>query len=120
MTDIVDAHHHIWRRRDLPKHKLFLRLALCGGGPSPRVINVDGHPAYASAIGGLGEIHLHAGRLAEAETECRTMIAPPAQRRRNCVAGKRRHVPRNYYLYPVAAAPGLSWQGSKDHGTHIG
>ena len=37
-------------KRDLIAAKLFLRLALSGGGPSPRVINVDGHPAYASAI----------------------------------------------------------------------
>ena len=37
-------------KRDLIAAKLFLRLALSGGGPPPRVINVDGHPAYASAI----------------------------------------------------------------------
>src|SRR5579871_3568310 len=37
-------------KRDLIAAKLFLRLALCGGGPPPRVINVDGHPAYASAV----------------------------------------------------------------------
>ncbi len=36
-------------KRDLIAVKLFLRLALSGSGPSPRVINVDGHPAYASA-----------------------------------------------------------------------
>jgi transposase-like protein len=36
--------------RDLIAAKLFLRLALSPGGPPPRVINVDGHPAYASAI----------------------------------------------------------------------
>src|SRR3954468_2644536 len=35
--------------RDLIAAKMFLRLALCGG-LSPRVINVDGHPAYPSAI----------------------------------------------------------------------
>ena len=35
--------------RDLIAAKMFLRLALCGR-PSPRVINVDGHPAYPSAI----------------------------------------------------------------------
>ena len=40
-------------KRDLIAAKLFLRLALCGGGPSPRVINVDGYPAYASAIAEL-------------------------------------------------------------------
>jgi transposase-like protein len=46
--------------RDLIAAKLFLRLALSAGGPPPRVINVDGHPAYASAAaelkdsGGLG------------------------------------------------------------------
>jgi len=40
-------------KRDLIAAKLFLRLALSGGGPSPRVINVDGHSAYASAIGEL-------------------------------------------------------------------
>jgi len=34
-------------KRDLIAAKLFLRLPLYGRGPSPRVINVDGHPAYA-------------------------------------------------------------------------
>ena len=38
--------------RDLIAAKMFLRLALCGG-PRPRVINVDGHPAYPSAITAL-------------------------------------------------------------------
>ena len=38
---------------DLIAAKLFLRLALSGGSPSPRVINVDGNPAYASAIAEL-------------------------------------------------------------------
>jgi transposase-like protein len=37
-------------KRDLIAAKLFLRLILSGGAPRPRVINVDGHPAYASAI----------------------------------------------------------------------
>jgi transposase-like protein len=37
--------------RDFTAAKLFLRLALSGtGGLRPRVINVDGHPAYARAI----------------------------------------------------------------------
>lgn len=36
--------------RDLIAAKMFLRLALSAGVPAPRVINVDGHPAYASAI----------------------------------------------------------------------
>ena len=40
-------------KRDLVAAKLFLQLALSGGGVSPRVINVDGHPAYASAISEL-------------------------------------------------------------------
>ena len=31
-------------KRDLIAAKLLLRLALSGGGPPPRVINVDGHP----------------------------------------------------------------------------
>jgi transposase-like protein len=39
--------------RDLIAAKLFLRLALSAGGPPPRVINVDGHPAYASAAAEL-------------------------------------------------------------------
>lgn len=39
--------------RDLIAAKLFLRLALSGGGPAPRVINVDGHPAYAGAVNEL-------------------------------------------------------------------
>ena len=38
-------------KRDLTAAKLFLRLALSGsGGYRPRVINVDGRPAYAHAI----------------------------------------------------------------------
>ena len=39
--------------RDLIAAKGFLRLALSAGQVRPRVINVDGHPAYASAIGEL-------------------------------------------------------------------
>jgi IS6 family transposase len=56
-------------KRDLIAAKLFLRLALSGGGPQPRVINVDGHPAYASAIAELkqsGELGRH----------CRCRTAP--------------------------------------------
>ena len=38
-------------QRDLTAAKLFLGLALSGsGGVRPRVVNVDGHPAYARAI----------------------------------------------------------------------
>ena len=40
-------------KRDLIAAKLFLSLPLSGGGPPPRVINVDGHPAYASAVAEL-------------------------------------------------------------------
>jgi transposase, IS6 family len=41
-------------KRDLTAAKLFLRLALSGtGGERPRVINVDGHPAYARAVSEL-------------------------------------------------------------------
>ena len=41
-------------KRDLMAAKLFLRLALSGqSGVRPRVINVDGHPAYARAIAEL-------------------------------------------------------------------
>src|SRR5262249_49544184 len=41
-------------KRDLTAAELFLRLALSGaGGMQPRVINVDGHPAYARAIAEL-------------------------------------------------------------------
>ena len=42
-------------KRNLIAAKLFLRLALSGGNPSPRVINVDGHVAYVSAIAELTE-----------------------------------------------------------------
>jgi transposase-like protein len=42
-------------KRDLIAAKLFLRLALSGGGPTPRAINVDGHPAYPSAVVELQE-----------------------------------------------------------------
>ena len=50
---------------DLMTAKLFLRLALSGtGGIRPRVINVDGHPAYARAIAELkrsGDLSRHCG-----------------------------------------------------------
>jgi transposase, IS6 family len=39
--------------RDLIAAKGFLQLALSAGQIRPRVINVDGHPAYTSAIGEL-------------------------------------------------------------------
>ena len=43
-------------KRDLTAARLFLRLALSAGeGIGPRVINVDGHPAYARAIRELKE-----------------------------------------------------------------
>ena len=56
-------------KRDLIAAKLFLRLALSSGAPSPRVINVDGHPAYASAIAELQQ----SGELGR---RCRCRTAP--------------------------------------------
>jgi len=56
-------------KRDLIAAKLFLRLALSTGGPRPRVINVDGHPAYASAIAELKQ----SGELGR---RCRCRTAP--------------------------------------------
>jgi transposase, IS6 family len=56
-------------KRDLIAAKLFLRLALSGGRPRPRVINVDGHPAYANAIAELK----HTGELSR---RCRCRTAP--------------------------------------------
>ena len=56
-------------KRDLIAATMFLRLALSGEGPWPRVINVDGHPAYASAVADLkqtGELGRH----------CRCRTAP--------------------------------------------
>jgi len=56
-------------KRDLIAATMFLRLALSGEGPRPRVINVDGHPAYASAVADLkstGELGRH----------CRCRTAP--------------------------------------------
>ena len=53
--------------RDLIAAKLFLRLALSGAVPMPRVINVDGHPAYASAIAELKQSGELGGRC-----RCRT------------------------------------------------
>jgi transposase-like protein len=50
-------------KRDLIAAKLFLRLALSGGSPSPRVINVDGNPAYASAIAELKDSVNSAGAV---------------------------------------------------------
>jgi transposase-like protein len=49
-------------KRDLTAARLFLRLALSGTGRTrPRVINVDGHPAYARAIAELKQSG-HLGR----------------------------------------------------------
>ena len=56
-------------KRDLTAAKLFLRLALSGGAPSPRVINVDGHPAYPSAIAELKQ-------SAELGRRCRCRTSP--------------------------------------------
>ena len=56
-------------KRDLIAAKLFLRLALSGGAPGPRVINVDGHPAYASAIADLKQ-------TGELGRRCRCRTAP--------------------------------------------
>ena len=68
-------------KRDLIAAKLFLRLALSGEGPSPRVINVDGHLAYASAIAELKQ----SGELGR-RCACRTspyLIAPSSFPGRN-------------------------------------
>src|SRR5215469_5825705 len=57
-------------KRDLTAARLFLRLALTGtGGIRPRVINVDGHPAYARAIAELK----HSGDLSR---RCRCRPSP--------------------------------------------
>jgi len=54
--------------RDLIAAKLFLRLALSAtNGVRPRVINVDGHPAYASTVEELK----HSGELGR-RCRCRT------------------------------------------------
>src|SRR6185369_17407132 len=64
-------------KRDLIAAKLFLRLALSAGGPPPRVINVDGHPEYASAMAELKD----SGELSR---PCRCRTAPYLKpRRRN-------------------------------------
>jgi transposase-like protein len=54
-------------KRDLVAAKHFLQLALWRSAVRPRVINVDGHPAYAHAIAELKE----AGELG-ARCRCRT------------------------------------------------
>jgi DDE domain len=56
-------------KRDLIAAKLFLRLALSGGGSPPLVINVDGHPAYPSAVTELKQ----SGELGR---RCRCRTAP--------------------------------------------
>jgi transposase, IS6 family len=55
--------------RDLMAAKLFLRLALSRGGPRPRVVNVDGHPAYATAVAELKQ-------TGELGRRCRCRTAP--------------------------------------------
>ena len=54
-------------KRDLIAAKMFLRLALSGDGPRPRVINVDGHPAYPAAVAELQQ----SGELSQ-RCRCRT------------------------------------------------
>ena len=44
-------------------------LALSGGAPRPRVINVDGHPAYASAVA-------DSKQTGELGRRCRSRTAP--------------------------------------------
>ena len=56
-------------KRDLIAATLFLRLALSGGRPRPRVINVDGHPAYAGAVAELKQ-------TGELSRRCRCRTAP--------------------------------------------
>jgi transposase-like protein len=56
-------------KRDLIAAKLFLRLALSGGGPPPRVINVDGRPAYPSAVAELQQ-------SGELSCRCRCRTSP--------------------------------------------
>jgi transposase-like protein len=56
-------------KRDLTAAKLFLQFALSGGAPRPRVINVDGHPAYASAVAELKQ-------TGELGRRCRCRTAP--------------------------------------------
>ena len=56
-------------KRDLVAAKHFLQLALWRSAVRPRVINVDGHPAYAHAIAELKE----AGELGP---RCRCRTAP--------------------------------------------
>jgi hypothetical protein len=53
--------------RELIAAKRFLQLAWSGSGPSPRVINVDGHPAYPTAIAELKQ----SGELSQ-RCRCRT------------------------------------------------
>ena len=68
--------------RDLIAAKGFLRLALSAGQTHPRVINVDGHPAYASAIGELKQ----AGELSR-NCQCR-----PSQYMNNIIEQDHRFV----------------------------
>jgi len=56
-------------KRDLIAAKMFLRLALCGSGPRPRVINVDGHPAHPAAVTELKQ-------TGELGRRCRCRTAP--------------------------------------------
>ena len=56
-------------KRDLIAAAMFLRFALSGVRLRPRVINVDGHPAYASAVADLK-------RTGELGRHCRCRTAP--------------------------------------------
>ena len=42
-------------KRDLMAAEVFLHPVPSGGGPTPRVVNVDAPPAYASAITELNQ-----------------------------------------------------------------
>jgi transposase-like protein len=60
--------------------KQFLRLALSGSGQRPRVINEDGHPAYASAIAELKQTANSAGAVAAEPVRWVSEGDPIAQR----------------------------------------
>jgi transposase-like protein len=74
-------------KRDLTAAKLFLRLALCASsGIRPRVVNVDGHPAYARAIAEVKESG-ELGRRCLCRTSATNVFAPLISRSRRGAQG---------------------------------
>ena len=90
MTDIIDAHHHIWRRRDLPWLDGPMQPRIFGPyEPIRRDYLID---EYLADLAGTGvvQIGLRAMQLAEGPLRGRSRLRPASRRRNRLPARHRR------------------------------